>query len=120
VERQLKELNHQLFDHGGGCRYCHEPAPRNGLPAFAPTGIPTRGLDRAFFSHHAHRGVDCTTCHAVEGSTAPRDVKIPPLSVCATCHREERPRRMTEVQATCVGCHTYHPNGQKRREVMGR
>ena len=121
VERQMQEFDRQLFDHGGGCPRCHlETNPRKGLPSYQPTELPVQSLPRAFFNHHAHRQTECWKCHSVASSTSPRDVQTPPIQVCRTCHTGGPLRQPSQVRATCVGCHTYHPPAQKRRELLDR
>lgn len=118
IERQVKALDRQLFVHGGGCRSCHQPEDSaDGVPVFNVPGIPSHSLARAFFNHHAHRRTECVNCHAVMSSGFPQDVKTPAIQICQKCHTEGPLRRVNEVRATCVGCHTYHPSCQKNREL---
>src|SRR5262249_50752196 len=66
VAIQAETAERALFQHSGGCRYCHEPdgpvLPRC-LPSYLPTNQRTRWLSRSVFSHSRHESMKCTDCH---------------------------------------------------------
>jgi hypothetical protein len=105
----LAQVEAALFEHGGGCRFCHQPARgkathRPGdLPAFEPTRLPQRWLRGVTFNHAAHRTTACADCHPAQDSRQARDVLIPSSASCARCHRPGGPAR-----PDCFECHSYH------------
>jgi hypothetical protein len=79
-------------------------------PQQAPLGILGRypdgqpWLQRAEFSHRAHREVECESCHSnAKMSTKTSDVLIPTMKTCLPCHGENR-----ASLDRCSECHLYH------------
>jgi hypothetical protein len=96
------------------------------LASIQEPGIPDRWLKRAVFDHAAHRFVSCAGCHAraslidaapgsypdelVKDSPAyllswtgnTRDIMIPSIDTCRSCHRPQATRN------DCLTCHIYH------------
>ncbi|MFB6264293.1 MAG: cytochrome c3 family protein [Bradymonadaceae bacterium] len=73
-----------------------------------PRPVYAEGSDRLQFSHAAHAGTSCTTCHggAAESTSADDDLR-PSMSVCADCHTD----RAEPALETCSGCHAgYTPS----------
>jgi predicted CXXCH cytochrome family protein len=61
---------------------------------------------KAKFSHAAHEGATCTSCHAALTSESSEDVLLPSIETCRSCHAGEH----TEIRtpSTCVSCHDFH------------
>lgn len=121
VNRQLEQIEHVLFDGGGGCRHCHqektEPSKRpGGLPVYQPLGL--LGVDKPWyehsvFSHISHQSLECEQCHEnTRSSEKASDVLMPRLDTCLHCHNEQRP---DSARSDCVECHTYHDPKLKRQ-----
>lgn len=104
------------------CTYCHEYEKIPGeYPVvakvnrvrgqYAPeTPEGRRWLERARFSHRAHRAVECSSCHRTARSSAKTtDVLIPKLEDCRVCHGSSG----TSLDS-CGQCHLYH---DKSREL---
>ncbi|HLK64999.1 MAG TPA: hypothetical protein VKU19_16265 [Bryobacteraceae bacterium] len=105
------------------CPYCHQMESRYEVkkidprppvsataPEQAPLGILGRypegkpWVQRAEFSHRAHREVACESCHqAAAKSTQTSDVLIPVMKSCLPCHGENR-----AGLDRCSECHLYH------------
>jgi hypothetical protein len=61
-------------------------------------------LERAEFSHRAHRAVDCSSCHtAAKTSKLTSDILIPKMQNCTPCHGASG----TAID-NCAQCHLYH------------
>ena len=84
------------------------------LAAVAPPNTTIRWLPHSKFSHDAHGGFTCTSCHAKAlTSTESSDVLIPGIANCQTCHAPGP----NHAESRCFECHTYH-DWSKRKEVM--
>ena len=90
------------------CTLCHElgPAGDQLAPVRAAGGSL---LTKARFTHTPHLTADnanCETCHTgVRASTAARDLNLPGVASCMTCHASGR----QAARATgCESCHKYH------------
>jgi hypothetical protein len=117
------------------CNKCHEVMRGNPVPFVAATVIPDQWLTRGPFKHGAHMHMNCLDCHgAAEKSKDTADISLPPLSLCAECHRERdysvvehdparrlaptfgafgpgaatKQRKEGGVFNNCLGCHKYH------------
>jgi hypothetical protein len=85
-------------------------------PVIAPANITLRWLPHAKFSHDAHTGFSCTSCHPKALlSTESSDVLIPSIETCKTCHAPGP----EHAESRCFECHTYH-DWSKRKEVVPR
>lgn len=108
-----------LFDRK--CIYCHEYEPARGeFPVVKkvnqirgqyadgrPEGAPW--FEHARFSHRAHRGIECSSCHrAARASTKTEDVLIPKLENCLSCHGSTG-----TPQDRCAQCHLYHDKSKE-------
>ncbi len=83
------------------------------LAAVAPSNTTIRWLPHSKFSHDAHTGFTCTSCHAKAlTSTESSDVLIPGIANCQTCHAPGP----NHAESRCFECHTYH-DWSKRKEV---
>ena len=83
------------------------------LAAVAPANMTIRWLPHSKFSHDAHTGFTCTSCHAKAlTSTESSDVLIPGITNCQTCHGPGP----NHAESRCFECHTYH-DWAKRKDV---
>lgn len=95
---------------GVTCKLCHQlefPAG-GGLPRVKPSVIPTRWLPNATFSHEAHSGVACESCHSsAPTSEATSQILIPSIKTCQSCHNGN-PASAGHAENSCFLCHQYH------------
>ncbi len=83
------------------------------LPKIAPAGTREEWLPHATFSHDAHRGFSCASCHTKAlTSTETSDILVPGIANCKTCHTPGP----EHAESRCFECHTYH-DWAKRKEV---
>ena len=105
-----------VFSRGGACYDCHsvEQSPRGSL-AFdiRPVSQPMRYFHKGWFDHDAHKQETCESCHtgAVKSASA-RDLLLPDLTSCRTCHVGESGASLVKVskptRSGCALCHSYH------------
>ena len=91
------------------CGYCHAVRRTNdaALPwSVPPVALARHRLDHAGFSHEAHRGEKCESCHAAKTSKLSTDVLMPELKRCRDCHGD--PGSASKIQSSCIKCHGYH------------
>jgi hypothetical protein len=85
----------------------HAPPPevRPELPASA---LPAAQVGDTAFLHSQHRGVDCLSCHTMEGRHGA--LTITALADCRSCHHT------APVASDCASCHTQadRPSGVTR------
>jgi hypothetical protein len=95
------------------CTYCHELAP-GGYQLAPVRSAGASLLVNANFTHAPHvtaGATNCTeTCHAgILQSTDARDLNIPGIQSCRTCHASGQ----SAARATsCQACHSYHARGR--------
>lgn len=90
--------------HFAGCAYCHAVTPKEqGGFSVEPPRIPDVWMPHARFHHESHRQMACTDCHPATSSHETRDVLLPKLSNCISCHSPQG-----GVAHSCVTCHGYH------------
>jgi hypothetical protein len=83
------------------------------LPEVEMSNTTVRWMPHARFDHEAHRGFTCVSCHPkAVSSTESKDVLLPGIAVCQTCHAPGLDR----AESRCSECHTYH-DWSKRLEV---
>jgi len=90
------------------CTLCHELAP-SGLQLAPVRRAGGSLLVNASFTHEPHMTADagnCDTCHTtIRSSTSARDLNIPGVDSCRTCHASGK----QAAKATgCEACHQYH------------
>jgi hypothetical protein len=79
-------------------------------PLVAPANTTLEWLPHARFDHDAHRGFSCAGCHAKAlESTESRDILIPGIAVCQTCHAPGP----GYASSNCSECHTHHDWAQR-------
>jgi hypothetical protein len=109
VNAQLHDIECTLFDHAGGCVYCHHETTRpdkrpDGLPGYAPPNLKDRWFPSSRFAHETHRLLGCLACHEkTAASTKTSDVLMPVRAQCQQCHKPGGGAR-----TDCVECHLYH------------
>lgn len=89
----------------------------SGLSKYVPevemSNTTVRWMPHARFDHDAHRGFTCVSCHPKAiSSTESKDVLLPGIAVCQTCHAPGLDR----AESRCSECHAYH-DWSKRQEV---
>jgi hypothetical protein len=83
------------------------------LPEIAPANLKLRWLPHSNFSHDAHRGFSCVSCHQKAlTSTESSDILIPRIATCKKCHAPGP----GHAESRCFECHTYH-DWSKRKEI---
>jgi hypothetical protein len=92
------------------CTLCHELSP--GAAQLAPVRVPGGSLlVHATFTHEHHVNADqdlknCMTCHTgILDSTTARDVNLPGIESCRSCHA---PGKEAANAIGCESCHKYH------------
>jgi hypothetical protein len=83
------------------------------LPEVEMSNTMVRWMPHAKFDHDAHSGFTCVSCHPKAiSSTESKDVLLPGIAVCQTCHAPGLDR----AESRCSECHAYH-DWSKRQEV---
>jgi len=91
----------------GVCGECHRPATIGGKLGVVPVSQPMRYMAHGWFDHAAHKQEKCTSCHAAQKSRSARDLLLPGIKTCRTCHLgEDAPK--DKVASSCAMCHGYH------------
>lgn len=98
------------------CKQCHALTlglRQDTLPIVEPAQTTLRWMPHAKFSHDAHQGFSCVSCHqkALTSSDA-SDVLLPGIATCRACHAPGA----GHADSQCSECHTYHDWSQ-RKEV---
>ena len=123
--RRDDDLIRATFAPGGLCGECHTVTP--GGPQgvrIAPVAQPVRYLQNGWFDHRPHenlavrgrngaRTYGCRDCHAAEKSNDARDLLLPAVSNCQSCHTGESGRTThalvrSGTPSSCAMCHDYH------------
>ncbi|MBY0228517.1 MAG: hypothetical protein K2W96_04475 [Gemmataceae bacterium] len=124
VEERLASTRKRFMDADGRCGKCHLG---DGKGDVVPPRVPDVWLEKARFSHAAHRATDCKECHG--GKYAPFDPKnvvekeplaLPDIATCRQCHRTRvataaGPRG--GVRSDCTTCHGYHHAGDPAQRL---
>jgi len=108
AERSIRAV----FSPGGACYDCHkvEAAPGSLNFRIAPVVQQGHFMPHALFDHRPHASQSCTSCHTAPKSNSARDLLLPGIATCRTCHAGARPAR-GQVKSTCAMCHVYHQEG---------
>ena len=99
-----------VFQPGGACYDCHAVvAPTDGGLGYriAPVSLPQRYMLKGWFDHRAHSTQTCASCHAANTSSNSRDLMLPKIAECRTCHAGEN-AHAGQLRSTCAMCHSYH------------
>jgi predicted CXXCH cytochrome family protein len=93
------------------CKTCHEVTrTENDLLApwkITPVNITQHWLPKNSFAHNQHSNSQCATCHNTASSKSSRDISIPDITTCRSCHGGATPVR-NRVTSTCESCHGFH------------
>ncbi|WP_176597983.1 cytochrome c3 family protein [Sphingobium sp. 15-1] len=99
-----------VFSKGGACYDCHTVTPpgANGNANWQvlPVHQPMRYMMNGWFDHAAHRTEKCESCHAAPKSHDAKQLLLPGLDSCRTCHGGEKSK--ANVPSGCAMCHSYH------------
>jgi predicted CXXCH cytochrome family protein len=138
-QRAMAEIENQFNERG--CVSCHVVVDTHSADIHdrfevTPVRLARNYFPDASFDHKSHRlqgkkGGDaaCESCHAAQRSTNSRDLMLPDIDACLTCHRDRgdagvaasgsgagaaaaAARSATEAQIVtvqCISCHAYHP-----------
>ncbi|MCD6060625.1 MAG: hypothetical protein K0S16_936, partial [Moraxellaceae bacterium] len=114
VEAQVQAAATEIFERTT-CFTCHD-IQRIETPAAAPAWkvspvLPaTPWMAKAKFTHGKHDMVDCATCHAAPKSGHARDVLMPKIEGCRSCHAGNHPATQ-KITSNCGMCHGFHQAG---------
>lgn len=126
------------FSPGGSCYDCHTVSSGDAGYAIGAVHLADAWLTRGAFDHRTkeHRldrngQPNCAACHDAGRSDDARDVMLPRLATCQTCHGkpETAVTSATTVSApaNCSTCHSYHaparsvpvaPGGRREPSIM--
>lgn len=122
------------FSPGGSCYDCHTVSSGDAGYAIGAVHLADAWLTRGAFDHRTkeHRldrngQPNCGTCHAAEQSSDARDVMLPRLATCQTCHGKPETPTTASAPANCSTCHSYHaparpvpvaPGGRREPSIM--
>ncbi|SCW87619.1 Cytochrome c3 [Sphingobium faniae] len=99
-----------VFSKGGACYDCHTVTPpgANGNADWQvlPVHQPMRYMMNGWFDHAAHRTETCESCHAAPKSHDAKQLLLPGIDSCRTCHGGEK--SAADVPSGCAMCHSYH------------
>jgi hypothetical protein len=135
VETLVKSGHRNLYAGGGVCTKCHDVKAAKELPeAIIAPDIPTVWFEKSWFSHVAHRAVNCQECHPGKEHQKENDgktkvVEREPIGIlgidsCRHCHAPAGAtlagslRVEGGVRHGCTDCHRYH-NNQHPLQGMG-
>lgn len=116
-----------LFAPNGTCGDCHRvtgPSRAGALDyKIAPVTLPDTYLVNGWFDHRAHATESCSSCHIAKKSGDSRDVDIPGIANCRTCHVGENGGGLTQkaqVSSGCAMCHVYHKDERRGATAAAR
>ena len=109
-----------LFAPNGTCADCHRitmPSRPDAIDfKIAPVTLPDHFFVNGWFDHRAHATESCLSCHNAAKSGDARDVDIPGIANCRTCHVGENGGRIAkkaQVASSCATCHVYHRDDRR-------
>jgi predicted CXXCH cytochrome family protein len=71
-----------------------------------PVHQPMRYMMNGWFDHAAHATQKCESCHAAPKSHDAKQLLLPGIDSCRTCHGGEKAK--ADVPSGCAMCHSYH------------
>lgn len=93
------------------CKTCHEVTRNDNVGeqpwTITPVNINDHWLPKNNFAHNQHTDTTCSTCHNVQASKTSKDIAIPDITTCRSCHGGAKPVR-NKVTSTCESCHGFH------------
>lgn len=88
------------------CGKCHELQRRNERFIVDPPKIVTEWMPGSRFTHTAHSGLDCESCHrGLRNGVKTSDVHMPVKADCTSCHGAGA---NANAASSCRTCHEYH------------
>lgn len=111
VERQVQIAATEIFEKTT-CFSCHD-ITRQALPGgktgwiVAPVLAEPVWMPKARFAHDKHTMATCESCHAAPASKNAKDVLMPDIQSCQTCHAGKHPERQ-KITSNCGLCHGFH------------
>lgn len=144
--RRDDDVIRATFAPGGLCGECHVVSSGGSAGVrIAPVAQPVRYLQNGWFDHRPHenlavrgpggsRTYGCRDCHAAEKSNDARDLLLPAVANCQSCHTGEPGRTShalvrSGTASSCAMCHDYHADegapwvlrrGQRRQAAADR
>ncbi len=92
------------------CSECHEITSTESEETpwkIVPLRLNRDWQPKAIFSHTRHDTVECTECHDKRDSESSRDIAMPSIEKCRSCHAG--PHEVTgKVTSDCEDCHRFH------------
>jgi predicted CXXCH cytochrome family protein len=138
-QRAVAEIENQFNDRG--CVSCHVVVDTHSVDIHdrfevTPVRLTRDYFPDASFDHKSHRmqgkqsgDAACESCHAAHQSKDSRELMLPDIDVCLTCHRDRGSAGVSAsgsgmlhaagragadsqiVPVQCISCHAYHPAG---------
>src|SRR5690606_10087657 len=107
AEAKAKDVMNGRFGRGL-CDECHTvyDSPSSDVWLVEPVYVATTWFPKAVFNHRKHTSVNCVACHEVETSISSKDVLMPSIETCRSCHGGEQ--AADRVPTTCIDCHRFH------------
>ena len=88
------------------CGVCHESNETNGQWAVQQVALQSSFLTAHRFDHGGHASMDCADCHATATSDSARDLLLPGIENCRSCHGDWRDDDV--APSACISCHGFH------------
>lgn len=98
------------------CGTCHAVRPGDDGWTVDRWEAPDSWRHAARFDHEPHGHAECVDCHDVAGSASARDVLLPGVEVCRSCHGGQW--ATDRVPSPCVTCHAFHVDGHPPMEGL--
>ncbi|MFP6834517.1 MAG: hypothetical protein VB948_00235 [Pseudomonadales bacterium] len=118
--RTAQEADNQFTKRG--CVTCHEVVVHDSEDLLAryqvvPVRLTPDFFVAAEFDHRAHLTQEgasgdgaCQLCHKANRSSSSRDVLLPDINQCTSCHSDHRSSELIPLH--CVDCHAFHPDAR--------
>ena len=88
------------------CGVCHESTQTDGRWTVQKVALQSSFLTAHRFDHGGHASMDCTDCHATGSSDSARDLLLPGIDNCRSCHGDWRDDDV--APSACINCHGFH------------
>ena len=89
------------------CGVCHESSVQeDGRWTVLPVALQSSFLTGHRFDHGGHASMDCIDCHATDSSDGARDLLLPGIENCRSCHGDWRDKDV--APSACIDCHGFH------------
>lgn len=94
------------------CFTCHEINRAGDSWKIAPIAVTEQWLTKSRFPHIKHNTFTCSKCHDVEQSDSSKDIAIPDIKNCRSCHAGNTPE-VDKAPGSCETCHSFHVGGSR-------